>query len=102
MLYLEERAVIEATRERGPPHYHIAVFPQDYALYVNRITTRNDSRIGQTPSNTSYTVRRRDTLWRIARQHETTVDLIRRVNQLRSAVIHPGQVLRIPATLSVN
>lgn len=102
LLYLEERAVIEATRERGPPHYHIAVFPQDYAVYVNRITTRNDFRIGQTPSNASYTVRRRDTLWRIARQHETTVDLIRRANQLRSAVIHPGQVLRIPVSLSAN
>ena len=102
LLYLEERAVIEATRERGPPHYHIAVFPQDYAVYVERTAARNDSGIGQAPSGTSYTVRRTDTLWRIARRHKTTVDLIRQVNQLRSAVIHPGQVLRIPASLSAN
>ena len=102
LLYLEEQEVIEATRERGPPHYHIAVFPQDYVAYVDTIIRQTRAAVVETPSSARYTVRRRDTLWRIARRHESTVDLIRRANQLRSAVIYPGQVLRIPVAASAD
>ena len=98
LLYLEEQGVIEATRERGPPHYHVAVFPKDYAAYVSRITTKRTSVwIEKAAPHTHYVVRQRDTLWRIARQHDTSVDLIRQANGLRSGVIHPGQILKIPA-----
>ena len=103
LLYLEDQAVIEATRERGPPHYHIAVFPQEYAAYVRRITTTRTSNRSEEPDSlTRYVVRRGDTLWRIARHHDTSVDLLRQANALRSGVIHPGQVLRIPAATSAN
>jgi LysM repeat protein len=40
LLHLEGRGVIEATRERSPPHYHIAVFPRPYAGYVAAVTGR--------------------------------------------------------------
>jgi hypothetical protein len=33
-LDLEERGVIDATRERAPPHYHVAVFPEAFARFV--------------------------------------------------------------------
>jgi LysM repeat protein len=42
LLALEEGGVLEATLERSPPHYHIAVFPQPYASYVARITGSSD------------------------------------------------------------
>ena len=39
LLYLERRQVLEATYERRPPHYHVAIFPRDYRAYVARITS---------------------------------------------------------------
>ncbi len=33
-LELEGNRVLEATRERRPPHYHVAIFPQQYSKYV--------------------------------------------------------------------
>ena len=40
LLHLEERRVLDATLERRPPHYHIAVFPDDYVAYVSDMTGR--------------------------------------------------------------
>jgi LysM repeat protein len=38
LLALEQRSVLDAIRERFPPHYHIAVFPEQYLAYVDRLT----------------------------------------------------------------
>ena len=47
----------------------------------------------------SYTVRRGDTLWGIARRYHTTVgDLARRNRVADPSLIYPGQVLQIPYT----
>jgi hypothetical protein len=37
LLALEGKGVLDATRERRPPHYHLAVFPAAYAQYVARL-----------------------------------------------------------------
>jgi len=37
LLQLENRGVLDVTRERFPPHYHVAVFPARYAAYVEKI-----------------------------------------------------------------
>lgn len=34
LLELENKGVIEATREQYPPHYHVAVFPNPYSQYL--------------------------------------------------------------------
>lgn len=34
LLELENEGVIEATEERGPPHFHVAVFPSPYESYL--------------------------------------------------------------------
>lgn len=34
LLQLEARGVLDATREKSPPHYHVAVFPEKYETYV--------------------------------------------------------------------
>ena len=88
LLQLEEAGVIEATRETKPPHYHIAVFPNQYARYV-------ESRKGAPPPNT-YRVQSGDSLSRIARRTGTTVAQLLAANGLRSSRIYAGQVLRVP------
>jgi hypothetical protein len=39
LLSLEEKDVLDVTRERNPPHYHVAVFPDAYTAYVERQRT---------------------------------------------------------------
>lgn len=89
---LEDKGVLEATREHHPPHYHVAVFPEPYLRYVDRLVAARSERSG------THRVHRGENLWRIARRHGTSVTAIKRLNDLRSNEIHPGQVLRIPAS----
>ena len=99
LLSLEARGVIEATRERRPPHYHVAVYPKPYAAYVKELTTRAASGAGAAPAaeaSVFHVVRRGDSLDRIARRHGATVEALRRANGLTSSLIHPGQSLRVP------
>jgi len=95
LLYLEEQTVIEATRERAPPHYHVAVFARDYAFYVEMLRSRPTAQAAAA-ALPRHVVRPRDTVWQIARRYGTTPAEIRRANGLRSSMIHPGQVLDIP------
>jgi len=101
LLYLEERKVLEATRESSPAHYHIALFPQPYVAHVSRLTGRSATAIvasiGPDGGPTTYTVRRRDTLWQISRRYDTTPRAIRLANGLSSSNIYPGQQLKIPS-----
>jgi hypothetical protein len=36
LVSLERRGLIEATEERRPPHFHVAIFPQAYTRYASR------------------------------------------------------------------
>lgn len=37
LLALEQEGVLDVTREKRPPHYHVAVFPAAYRAYVERV-----------------------------------------------------------------
>jgi hypothetical protein len=37
LLQLEDRGVLDVTRERNPPHYHVAVFPAAYRAWVEKL-----------------------------------------------------------------
>ena len=37
LLELENKDLLDVTRERNPPHYHVAVFPEAYMAYVERM-----------------------------------------------------------------
>ncbi len=108
LLSLEANGVLEATRERRPPHYHIALYPDPYARYVEGLATRTatatEVRVASAPElptevsgGGKYRVRSGDALWDIARAHGTSVAAIQRSNGLRGNRIHPGQLLTIPA-----
>ena len=92
LLSLEARGVLEATAERRPPHYHVALFPDPYVEYVNRMTQTAET----APSTPRiHIVEAGDTLWGIARRHGASPRTIRQTNGLTSSRIYPGQELRI-------
>lgn len=96
LLSLERQGVLEATRERYPPHYHIALFPRPYADYVARLTAA-EGRMADGSASLEYQVRPGDSLWEIARSMSVSVAELRIANGLSSDRIHPGQLLRVPA-----
>jgi hypothetical protein len=89
---LEQQGVLEATLERSPRHYHIAIFPDQYSAYVERLVARGIT----TPETTEYTVRPGDSLWDIARSNGTTVDELKQANGIDGSRIYAGQVLDVP------
>lgn len=124
LLSLEKTGVLEATRERNPAHYHVAVFPSQYLGYVDRLVARSATRLASTraaeeptdspsedtaaagsapsadseaPTTAAYRVSRGDTLWSIARAHGTTVAELKALNGLASSRIKAGQTLTVPA-----
>ncbi|OFE12403.1 hypothetical protein PHACT_04005 [Pseudohongiella acticola] len=86
LMSLEASYVLDVTRERRPPHYHVAVFPETYTNYLATMT-------GQ---SREYTVRRGDTLTAVAARMNTSVAQLRAANGLRSDLIHIGQRLTVP------
>jgi LysM repeat protein len=104
---LEKAGVLEATEERNPPHFHVAVYPTPYRSYVTRLTGATVA-VAEAPASSSgpadspepnvstYLVRRGDSLWRIATRHDTSVSALQELNRLRTDRIHPGQVILVP------
>jgi LysM repeat protein len=122
LLNLERRGVLEAARERRPPHYHVVVFPDPYVAYVASRTGKSVvaeyrspapgapsaasatvAAVSTTPSPTAasgggtYRVRAGDSLWTIARRFGTTTTALQRANGLRSTHLKIGQTLTLPS-----
>lgn len=100
LLSLESDGTIEVTEEFNPPHFHVAVFPTPYRRYVRSQTASDDDvtlASSGARNTTTYRVRAGDTIWDIARAHDTTVEAITAANHLTSTVIQPGDELLIPA-----
>ncbi len=109
LLYLEGREVLEATREKHPPHYHVTLFPKPYMRYlgeddapriqVAKSKSSSRSKVSVASSRSSskkYRVGRGDTLWSIAKKHGVSVSAVKKANGIRSAHLRPGQTLSIP------
>jgi hypothetical protein len=119
LLALEAKGVLEATRERRPAHYHVAIFPESYLSYVSKVggDTKVASRTAQpkgikiaqgskpkyasvvpvSESSSDYKVRSGDSLWSIAKKHGVTVSELKQANGMRGSTIKPGQRLHIPS-----
>lgn len=90
LLSLESSQVLDVTRERRPPHYHVATFPEPYQAYLASILGNSHE----------YEVRSGDTLGAIAARSNVSVGQLRAANSLRGDLIRVGQVLTIPAESS--
>ena len=95
LLSLEGAGVLEATKERRPIHYHVALFPRQYASYVRSLDGATPEPARPTPGGPTYTVRRGDSLWTIAQAQGMTVQDLRELNDLSHSRIQVGQELRI-------
>lgn len=123
LLGLENRRVIEATEERHPPHFHVAVLqeapmtPQVIASVNPKTTPRpattvavahgDVGRLPATPTTVAatpppstgtktYRVRAGDNLWTIARRNGTTSKRIQEINNLSTTRLRVGQELKLP------
>jgi hypothetical protein len=107
LLSLESAGVLDVTEEHNPAHFHVAVFPTPYRRYVEARTGEPQVAMTTPPaarttavspaSNRTYTVKRGDSLWSIARNNQLTVRQLQVANDLGSSRIIAGQKLKIPA-----
>lgn len=93
LLDLEKEGVLDATRERHPPHYHIAVFPNPYARYVASLP---DPSLPKLAEVNHHRVRAGDSLWSIARDYGIDMEELKKLNRISGNRIYAGQTLRIP------
>jgi len=111
LMSLEKQGVLDATRERTPPHYHVALFPDPYLRYVDRLAGSAAPRVASAEADAAapssdaseseirnYLVNRGDSLWSIARRHGTSVAELKALNNLSSSRIAAGQVISVPAS----
>ncbi|HEU4631272.1 MAG TPA: DUF5715 family protein [Gemmatimonadaceae bacterium] len=113
LLALEDAAVLEATEEHHPVHFHVAVFPRPYTRYVRGVLASADDDAGTTAPRRAaeetratathvtmvrHEVERGDTLWHLARRYGTTVRKIQAANHLSTTRLKPGQEIVIPAS----
>ncbi len=70
------------------------IFPGDQ-LQVP-VSTGTSTQYAQ-PSFIEYRVQKNDSLWKIAQRFNTTVNVIKQANNLRSSRLQPGMMLQIPA-----
>jgi hypothetical protein len=100
LLSLEGAGVLDAGEEHRPPHFHVAVYPNQYTTHVKRLGgsgTIHIAAAGSSSAGPKYKVRRGDSLWQIARRHGTSVEKLKAANQMKSSKIVVGEVLRIPS-----
>jgi len=90
LLSMEAADVLDVTRERNPPHYHVAVFPEVVHAFADASST----------SDNEYVVRRGDSLSRISTITGVSVAHLKAGNGLRNDMIVAGQKLQIPAAAS--
>ena len=115
LVALQDERVLDATRERRPAHYHVALYPHPYMAMLDQAggagddaapataappdataTARTLASADEQARSQTYRVQRGDTLGRIAARHGISVAVLKRVNGIRGSRIAPGQVLRIP------
>ena len=53
LLSLERRGLLDVTRERNPPHYHVAVFPDAYGAHLRRLHADSLARAGTSVASKS-------------------------------------------------
>lgn len=85
---------ISALKTRNNLTSNVLSIGQQLIIPSSTQTPSNDSNNTQ-PAEKTYVVQRGDSLWLIASKSNTTVDELKRLNNLTSNVLQIGQILRI-------
>ena len=85
---------ISALKTRNNLTSNVLSIGQQLIIPSSTQTPSNDSNNTQ-PAEKTYVVQRGDSLWLIASKNNTTVDELKRLNNLTSNVLQIGQILRI-------
>ena len=96
LLSLERDRVLDVTRERRPPHYHVALFVKSYEKRLG-LTSRTKQVASYSGPGQKYVVRRGDTLSQIAARTGVSVARLRAANGVRGNRIYAGQKLHLPS-----
>lgn len=100
LLSLERERVLDVTRERRPPHYHVALFIDKYE---RRLGIQSAPATGLAyAGGTKYKVQRGDTLSEIAKLTGVSVSRLRTANGLRGNRIYAGQKLQVPGSATTT
>ncbi len=95
------------TIKKGDTLYSIAqkynttvdVIKKQNQLTSNNLTIGQNLTIpSQSTSNITYTVKPGDTLYRIASQNNTTIDILKQLNNLANDILTIGQTIKLPPT----
>ena len=106
LLNWESQGLVEATREKRPPHFHLVAM-------THNLSTRQISQLGKHSTlkknkrkkahkthrhnrYKKYRVRKGDSIWKLARKWRVSEQSIKRLNHLHSSRIDYGQILLVP------
>lgn len=111
LVQLERQGILEATEERRPVHFHVAVLQRGrFAPAARAAATATAMPVIPSPATIDsasgsmnlkgavvrhYAVKKGDTLSRIARRFGLTVAHLKSLNGLEGSAIKPGQKLRV-------
>lgn len=109
LVLLERQGILEATEERHPVHFHVAVLQRGrFAPVARAIATTTTISPSPTVVDSAsrsvdvpkagpgrYAVKKGDTLSGIAKRFGTTVAQLKALNGLKGSGIKPGQKLRV-------
>jgi LysM repeat protein len=122
---LEADHVLEATREKRPAHYHVAVFPAAYKRHVASVAGPSAVKLASAgaasgkkiakvnggasyasviptrgtqvkASGDTYVVKKGDSLWSIGRKFGVEAGVLKKANGLATTTLKPGMRLVIP------
>lgn len=70
----------------------------NYERYAEAVVRAVSEYIGLPSTQNTYTIKKGDSLWSIAKKYNTTVEQLKAANNLTSNLLNIGQVLKIPQT----
>lgn len=79
---------------------HMDAIKKGTSTGVSKPTTTAPKANAQKAKNGQYTVKKGDTLWGVATANKTTVDALKKLNNLKSATIKPGKTLKVKKVAS--